>query len=146
MPSPGDILGEGQIREGGKPLARMAVLALLVATVFTLAVPLPSHAGLRSGFVPRFPVSTFVPRTQFLSSTGGFVVVNRPLVSQFQSFRVPTQTIIIRTIVVRRTLVLVTPLQPVILVTRPVFVTPVRRAIVPGRCFFDQFAVLRCFP
>jgi hypothetical protein len=124
----------------------MAVLALLVATVFTLAFPLPSNAGLRSGFVPRFPVSTFVPRAQFLSTTGGFVVVNSPLVSQFQPFRVPTETIVVRTIVVRRTPVLVTPLQPVILVTRPVFVTPVWRVIVPSRCFFDQFAVLRCFP
>ena len=127
-------------------MARMMVLVLLMVTIFTLASPLPSHAGFRSGFAPRFVVSTFVPRTQFLSSTARFVVVNRPIVSQFRPFVVPTQTIAVRTVIVPRTPFLVTPLRRVIFVARPVFVTPVRSAFVSSRCFFDQFAILRCFP
>ncbi len=118
-------------------MARMVALAILLATVVTLALPLPSHAGFRSGFVTGFPVATF--------SRPSFVVVNRPFVS-FTPFGFPSQRIFVREVIIQRAPVVVLPVQRVIFISQPVFVTPVRLLFVSNRCFFDQFGALRCFP
>lgn len=118
-------------------MARMIALAILLATVVTLALPLPSHAGFRSGFVTGFPVATF--------SRPPFVVVNRPFVP-FTPFGVPSQRIFVREVIFTQAPVVVLPVQRVIFISQPVFVTPVRPLFVSNRCVFDRFGALRCFP
>lgn len=123
-------------------MARVGILAVLLAAVFTLASPLPSHAGFRSGFVAGFPVATF-PRSHFVSFPGRFVVVNRPFVA-VSPFAVPARRIFVREVIFAP--VFVVSRRPAFFVSAPVFVSPVRPAFVSGRCFVDQFGLLRCFP
>jgi hypothetical protein len=130
----------GRVKEGVSPMARIVVLTALLVTVFTLASPLPSHAGFRSGFVTGFPVATF-PRPHFVPFGGGVVVVNRSFVA-VSPFVFPARRVFVREVILPRAPVLVTPRM---ILVSPVFVTPVRR-FAPSRCFFDQFGVLRCFP
>ena len=124
-------------------MARVVIVVVLFAAVFTLASPLPSHAGFRSGFVAGFPVATF-PRSHFVSLPGRFVVVNRSFIA-VSPFVVPARRDFVRQVIFPPAPVLVTPLRPAIFVSTPVFVSPVRHVFVTSRCFFDQFSVLRCF-
>ena len=118
-------------------MARTVALATLLATVITLALPFPSHAGFRSGFVTGFPIATF--------SRPSFVLVNRSFAS-FTPFGFASQRIFVREVIVPRAPVVVLPVQRVIFISQPVFVTPLQPLFVSSRCFFDQFGVLRCFP
>jgi len=123
-------------------MARMFVLAVLLATVFTLASPFPSHAGFRSGFVTGFPVATF-SRPHFVPFAGNIVVVNRSFV-QFTPFGFPARSVFVREVIVPQAPVVVFSPRRLILISQPLFVTPVRPIFVSSQCFFDQLGVLRC--
>jgi hypothetical protein len=125
-------------------MARMVVLAVLLATVFTLASPFPSQAGFRSGFVTGFPVATF-SRPLFAPFATSVVVVNRSFVS-FTPSGFPVQRVFVREVIVPQAPVVVLPVQRVIVISQPVFVTLVRPIFVSSQCFFDQFGALRCVP
>jgi len=124
-------------------MARIVVLAVLLATVFTLASPFPSHAGFRSGFVTGFPAATF-SQPHFVPFAGNVFVVNRSFVP-FTPFGFQSRSVFVREVIVPRAVVVV-PVRRLILISQPVFVTPVRPIFVSSQCFFDQFSVLRCFP
>src|SRR5579864_8218275 len=131
-------------KEGVPAMARIVVLAILIATVFTLALPFPSHAGFRSGFVTGFPVATF-SRPQFLPFAGNVIIVERSFVpSTPLSF--PSQSIFVREVIVPQDSLVVLSPRRLILISQPVFITPIRPIFVSNRCFFDQFGALRCFP
>ncbi len=123
-------------------MVRVILLAVLAATLFMLASPLPSHAGSRPAFVAGFPVGAF-PRSHFGVFPGGFVVVNRSFVA------VPPSLFPVRRVFVREVipaLIFVAPLRTPIFISAPVFVSSVRSALVSDRCFVDRFGLLRCFP
>jgi len=131
------------IKKKGVPaMARMAGVAIFLATVLVLASPFPSHAGFRSGFVTVFPVSTF-SRQAFLPVTRSAVLVSPSFVS-FSSFGFPVQRVFVREVIVREAPVVVFPGPRLIVISQPVFVSPVRPLFVANGCFFDQFNVLRC--
>jgi hypothetical protein len=125
-------------------MARIGILTVLLVAVLTLASPIPSHAGFRSGFVAGFPVAHFSrPHPTFFSTS--VVVVNRPFVS-FTSFEFPARTVFVREVLVQRTPVVVIPVDRAIVIVSPVFVSPVRTLFLSSRCFVDQFGLVRCFP
>jgi hypothetical protein len=128
--------------KGVPAMARTVVLAVLFATVFTLASPVPSHAWVRSGFVTAFPVGTF-SRPAFVPFTRSVVVVN-PSFATLSSFGFPAQTVFVHEVVVPVRPVVVFPASSVIVISQPVFVAPVRPLFVANGCFFDHFNVLRC--
>jgi hypothetical protein len=125
-------------------MTRIVVLAVLIAAVFTLASPFPSHAGFRSGFVTGFPVATF-SRPQFLPFAGRVVVADRSFVP-FTPLSFPSQSIFVREVIVPQESIVVLSPRRLILISQPVFITPIRPIFVSSRCFFDQFGALRCFP
>jgi hypothetical protein len=123
-------------------MARTVVVAVVLATVFTLASPLPSHAWFRSGFVTAFPVATF-SRPAFAPFAGSVFIASPSFVS-FSSFGFPAQTVVVREVIVPATSVVVFPAPRLIVISQPVFVVPVQPLFVANGCFFDSFNVLRC--
>lgn len=123
-------------------MARTVVLAVLLATVFTLVSPLPSHAWLRSGFVAVLPVTTF-SRPAVVPFRGSVFVVSPSLVS-FSSVGFQTQTVFVREVIVPVSPVVVFPASRLIVISQPVVVAPAQPLFVATGCVFDQFNVLRC--
>jgi len=123
-------------------MARMIVLVVVFAALFTIAAPVPSHAGFRSGFVGGFSHSTFRGPHMFSFGDGAFVV-NRSFVG-VPAFGFPARRVFVHPLIFAQPAFV--PVQRFVVISQPVFVIPVGAVLVSRQCFFDQFGVARCIP
>ena len=137
-------------------MARMIVLIVVFAALFTIAAPVTSHAGFRSGFAGGFSHSTFRGPHMFSFGDGAFIV-NRSFLGM-PSFGFPARGVFVHPVTFAQPAVIpvqrftvfpqpvVIPVQRFTVIPQSVFVIPVGNVLASGRCFFDQFGIARCIP